>query len=77
MDTPTVTTGDPGIAYTADALWTVTHNGGPHCAKRVPTNYGPMHTVGCPLPLDHDGECIPTSDELLSAGVQLWPCVTL
>lgn len=69
--TPIITTADIDIAYTDDQLWTVTHNGGEHCTTRTAD-----HT-GCPLPVNHTGDCIPTTDELLNAGVRLHPCASL
>lgn len=74
METPTIIASDNRVAFTSTEMWTVTHNGGIHCPNRIPAN---ATTFGCPLPADHDGDCIPATDELLCAGVRLHPCATL
>lgn len=84
--TPCVMQSDPTVAFTEDALWTVTHLGGTRChridnlhpslTEFVGGDFRPPMT-GCGLPPEHDGGCIPCSAELLDSGIRLHPVARL
>lgn len=85
-DNPIVGTSDPEVAYTPDAIWTVTNKGGPRCLLMENPNtywidtHGMKNTppkVGCCLPLAHTGDCLPVAAELLDRGIRLHPVARL